>query len=106
MKEYIYRIQPVRPELLTDGPTHEEMEHLGRHFAYLQELTEKGVIILAGRTLNTDPTSFGIVIFLADDDEHAMDIMNDDPAVSGEVMTAALFPYSVALMTKKRPDKE
>ena len=105
MKEYLYLIRPVRPELLTDGPTAQEREYLGKHFSYLQKLTDEGVVILAGRTLNTDPSSFGIVIFLAKDDEAAERIMNDDPAVHGGVMTAELFPYSVALMTKRRFDK-
>jgi hypothetical protein len=34
---------------------------LGRHFEYLNALMQRGVVWLAGRTLTTDPASFGIV---------------------------------------------
>ena len=51
--------------MLTEGPTPEEERVVGEHFAHLEDLTERGVLILAGRTLNTDETSFVIVMFRA-----------------------------------------
>ena len=36
---YLYRIQPTRHEMLTEGTTPEEAEIIGEHFAYLQRLT-------------------------------------------------------------------
>jgi len=98
--EYLYRIQSTRPELLTDGPTPDEAGALEGHFAYLQDLTDRGVVLLAGRTLNTDPSNFGIVIFRAESAAAAQEIMTNDPAVAGGVMTAELFPYRVALLGK------
>ena len=44
---YLYRIQPTRLEMLTHGPTVEEAEIVTQHFAYLQRLTEQGVVVLA-----------------------------------------------------------
>jgi uncharacterized protein YciI len=101
---FLYKIQPVRPEMLSAGPTPEEEEAVSRHFDYLQGLTEAGVVLLAGRTLNTDPSSFGIVIFRAGSEEAARQIVADDPAVKQRIMRAELYPYRIALLgTLPRP---
>ncbi len=100
MPQYLYRIQPTRAAMLPDGPTEQEAATVSAHFNYLKTLVEQGVVILAGRTLNTDPTSFGIVIFNAASDEAARALVDADPAVSGGVMRAELFPYRVALIAE------
>ena len=100
--QYLYKIQPTRPEMLTDGPTPEEEAIVSDHFAYLKGLTEQGIVILAGRTLNTDESSFGIVIFEAESEEAARKVMNNDPAIQQGVMRAELFPYRIALMAETR----
>jgi uncharacterized protein YciI len=64
----------------------------------LKDLKEKGVVILAGRTLNTDSSSFGIVIFRVDSEDAAHKIMENDPAVVNRVMRAELYPYRIAFM--------
>lgn len=98
--QYLYKIQPTRLEMLTTGPTPEEAAIVSQHFAYLKGLTEQDVVVLAGRTLNTDESSFGIVIFNATSEESAHSIMNDDPAVKNGVMRAELYPYRIAVMAK------
>ncbi|MBC8647435.1 MAG: hypothetical protein H7X85_09750 [Thermoanaerobaculia bacterium] len=98
--EFLYRIQPARPAMLIES-TAEEDALVGKHFAYLKDLTRRGVVILAGRTLNSDPSSFGIVIFRAESQAAAEKIMRADPAVSAGIFRADLFPYSVALMEGK-----
>ena len=101
---FLYKIQPVRPDMLSVGPTPEEGETISQHFDYLQGLTEAGVVLLAGRTLNTDHSSFGIVILRAGSEEEARRIMVDDPAVKRRVMRAELYPYRIALLgTLPRP---
>jgi uncharacterized protein YciI len=95
--EFLYKIQPVRLGMLTEGPTAEEQRIVSEHFEYLKGLTGAGVVLLAWRTLNTDSTSFGIVIFTAASEDEARRIMNDDPAVRQGVMKADLFPYRIAL---------
>lgn len=95
---YLYKIQPVRPEMLTDGPTPEEEQAVSQHFDYLQRLTQAGVVFLAGRTLNTDPASFGVVIFTAETETEARQIMHTDPAVRQRVMRAELYPFRIALL--------
>ncbi len=84
--------------MLADGPSPEEQAVIAQHFAYLTELTEQGVVIMAGRTLNTDSSAFGIVIFRADSESEAIAIMQGDPAVGQGVMRAELYPYRVALI--------
>ena len=35
-KHYLYRIQPTRPGMLTEGPTAEEQRVVSEHFQYLK----------------------------------------------------------------------
>ena len=65
LKEFLYRIQPTRPAMLRSGATPQESAAVEAHFHYLKDLTAKGVVILAGRTLTDDESTFGIVIFRA-----------------------------------------
>lgn len=98
MNQWIYVLKVTRLEMLTEGPTPEEDEIVGRHFDYLQDLTEKGVMILMGRTQNNDESTFGVAIFEAENEEAARRIMENDPAVAGGVMRATLYPYKIALI--------
>jgi len=45
MRQWIYVLKPARLGMLTEGSTPEEDEIVSRHFAYLKDLTEKGVMI-------------------------------------------------------------
>ena len=99
-QQYLYRIQAVRPEMLSEGSTPEEDAVVSQHFDYLKRLTDQGVVLLAGRTLNTDSSSFGIVIFQAESEDAARAIVHNDPAVVNRVMRAELFPYRIALQTQ------
>ena len=99
--EYLNKIQPVRPEMLTEGLTPFEKQTMSDHFERLKELMVKGVVILAGRTQNTDYSSFGIVIINAGSEEEARKIMHDDPAVKNKVVRGELFPYKIALLRAK-----
>ena len=98
MNQWLYVLKPSRIGMITEGPTPEESEIVGRHFAHLQDLTAKGVMILMGRTQNNDESTFGICIFEAEDESAARRIMESDPAVGAGVMRAELYPYKIALM--------
>jgi uncharacterized protein YciI len=90
--------------MLSVGLTPEEDQIISEHFAYLKDLTEAGVVLLAGRTLNTDCSWFGIVILTASSEQEARQIMLNDPAVQQRVMRAELYPYRIALLgTLPRP---
>jgi uncharacterized protein YciI len=72
------------------------------HFNYLKDLTEKGIVFLAGRTVNQPMSDedFGIVILETDTIEEARNIMENDPSVKGKVMHAKLYDFSLALLKK------
>ncbi|MCY3778958.1 MAG: YciI family protein [Chloroflexi bacterium] len=106
MPTYIYRIQPVRPEMLSAGATEEESRIAGEHFAYLKALMEDGVLILAGRTLNNDYSAFGIAIFNARDDEHMRQITAGDPGVAKKLFRAEWHPYRIALHAPENSGRE
>ena len=92
--QFLYTIRPTREGFLIES-TPEENRIVDEHFAYLKALIEGGVVLLAGRTLNTDSSSLGIVIFEAE--AAANEIMRSDPAVRASVLQATLFPHRVAL---------
>ena len=97
MPTYIYRIQPTRQDMLRDGPTEDEARLTAAHFAYLQEQQAAGSLILAGRTLSTDESAFGIAIFEARDDEGMQRLTEDDPGVAGGLFRAEWHPFRIAL---------
>ena len=103
MSQFLYRIQPARLGMLTEGPTEREAAIVNEHFEYLQKLVAEGVVFMAGRTLNADERTFGIVFFAAATEAAAMALMQNDPAVKLGMMKAELFPYRVALWSAKAP---
>lgn len=48
---FLYLIHPPRPTFVMDM-TAEEREVVGRHFAYLQDLANRGKLLLAGPCLD------------------------------------------------------
>jgi uncharacterized protein YciI len=98
--QFMYVLKPTRLGMLTEGSTPEERDTVSRHFAYFKDLTEKGVMILMGRTQNSDESTFGIAIFEAENEAAARQIMENDPAILGGVMTATLYPYKIALIRR------
>lgn len=96
--QWLYKIQVVRPEMLTEGATPEEDDLTTRHFNYLKDLAAKGVVILAGRTLTSEYSGFGLIIFKANSEAAAREIVQNDPGVKHKVFRAELFPYRIAVM--------
>lgn len=98
--QFIYKLKLI-PKLLDENNwTDYENEIVGRHFEILQNLLKEGRLILAGRTLNMDPSGFGLVILEVESEEEARNIMENDPAVKEKIMSAELYPYRVALIAK------
>lgn len=58
---------------------------------------DENKLVLAGPTLNGD---FGIVIFEAENEEEAKNIMRNDPAVMKKVVTSELYPFRISLLRK------
>lgn len=99
-KQYIYVLKLINRLLDENNWTKEDENIVGEHFNKLKENTLEGKVILAGRTLNTDEDSFGIVIFEAENDEEDNNFMNNEPAVKKGIMTAKVYPYKIALLRK------
>jgi len=97
LEQFLYRIQPVRHDMLTKGATASESRIVSEHFNYLKRLTENGVVILAGRTQTTDYSSFGIVLLRAETIEAAREIMLNDKVVKNNVFRAELYLYKTSL---------
>jgi uncharacterized protein YciI len=57
-------------------------------------------VTLAGRTTEPLTTTFGIVIFEADNEQFAREFMEADPAVRAGLMPATRHPCAVALRRK------
>ena len=93
--EFVYLLEPTRPEM-PEQPTDNEQAVVREHFDHLTRLLEDGRLILAGRTL-TKGSVLGIVVFEAESEEAAEEIMAKDPAVARGVMRATLHPYRIAL---------
>jgi uncharacterized protein YciI len=98
MQAYIYMIRANRAEMLRTGLNEEESAAFHAHSAYLEDLTKKGTLILAGRTMSPED-SVGIGIFYANSDEEARRIVDNDPFVSRGVVTPTLTQFSVATGT-------
>ncbi|MGF3101985.1 YciI family protein [Rossellomorea sp. DUT-2] len=99
--EFIYVLKLIPRLHKEENWTTEDEGIVQRHFERLKELTDSGVVILAGRTLNEEENAFGIVVFEAEDVEKAREFMKEDPTVKEGIMTAELFPYRVALLRKE-----
>ena len=97
-KQFIYVLK-LTPRLLEEKNwTEQDNQIVGRHFRRLQKLHKEGRVLMAGRTLNADPSQFGIVVFEAASEEEARELMEADDAVKEKIMTAQLFPFRVALI--------
>jgi uncharacterized protein len=95
--QFLYTLKLI-PELLVEKNwTDRENNMVYEHFKVLQDLLKENKLIMAGKTDNLDATTFGLVILQVDNEETARTIMENDPTVKGGIMTAELYPYSVAL---------
>ena len=95
--QFLYRIVPTRQEMLVSGPTEREMQVIDAHFAHLQKLAADGVVLMAGRTLDTGPATWGIVVFQAATLAEAQAVMHADPAIARGVMRSELSAYRLAI---------
>lgn len=97
MRQFVYFCVPCRATFLEDA-TEEENEIVEQHFQYLQNLLAKKRLILGGRCQDGPP---GIVVFEAESDQAAKEVVDNDPAVKAGIFTAELRPYRVALMRSR-----
>jgi uncharacterized protein YciI len=103
MENYVYKLKLKEEYMDLSKWTEKEEQIVTDHFLRLKKFTEKGKVILAGRTPDeTDPEGFGIVIFEAENKKEAQQFMNNDPAISKGIMEGQLFPFRLALIRKTK----
>lgn len=95
--QFLYKLKLIPELLLEENWTDKENSMVYEHFKVLQGLLKENKLIMAGKTDNLDASTFGLVILQVDSEEIARTIMENDPTVKGGIMTAELYPYSVAL---------
>ena len=99
-QQFLYMLR-VAPHLYDEAKwSDKDQAATSRHFARLKKATADGQVIMAGRTTEALDKTFGLVVFEAVDEKAAKAFMEADPAVVAGVMTATLYPYSVALQRK------
>lgn len=69
-------------------------EIVGKHFAYLQELSKAGEVKMAGRFSDV---LIGLTMIEADSHERAVEIMKNDPAIKAGIFHGEVYRWSVAL---------
>jgi uncharacterized protein YciI len=94
MNRYLILLTPRRETFLQDA-TAEEMAVVERHFEYLQNLLAKGRLILAGRCEEGPP---GIVVFEAESEEAAREVLDNDPAIEAGIFRGEVHPFRLALL--------
>ncbi len=97
MKQFIYVLKPIPRLRVAENWAQTDEDKVSLHFNYLTELLAKEVLLLAGKTDGLNDHTFGIVILQCDSHDNAKAIMEADPAVKYGVMTADLYPYTIAL---------
>ena len=95
---YILTLKPEYHSL--ENWTEQANETIELHFDYLKKKFEDGVMKHVGRTdldFGHDDLH-GYVVFESENQEMATSIMNNDPAVSNELMNAKLLPYKIVFL--------
>jgi uncharacterized protein len=99
-KQFIYVLRLV-PRLYEEQAwTKEDNAAFDKHSNRLKEATDRGQVILAGRAAESLDKTFGIVVFEAKDQEAALEFINGDPIVAASLVTAEIYPFSLALARK------
>jgi uncharacterized protein YciI len=90
MPEFTYYVRPPRPTFAEDCSP-DEAAIVGRHFNYLKEAFEQGVVTFVGRSTDLGPV--GLCVFSADDEATAKQFLANDPAVAEGVFTGEIHPF-------------
>jgi len=92
MAEWMYFLLPPRDDFAATMCPEEQAAFDG-HLTYMEELLEKGTLVLAGPTLG--PANTGLVVFEAEDGDAARAIMDADPPVAQGLVRGQLRPFRI-----------
>lgn len=92
--QFVYIIRPLK-ENFAETATESENEIMGLHFNYLKEMLASGKLIMAGPETTG---KFGLCVIETESEQEARHIMENDPAVRSQIVSAELYPYRVSLI--------
>ena len=95
--QYLVRLLGTRagwPENMTS----EEERIMGEHFEYLRDLTEKGIVLMAGPVFDF---KFGLIVLEVKSESELEKIMQAEPSVVQGVHTYDKSIMRVSLMAKR-----
>lgn len=96
--QFVYTLKLI-PRLLDEKNwAQSDNEAVSAHFKQLKTYLSEGKLVMAGRTLNSDASQFGIVVLEVNSEAEARTIMENDAAVKAGIMTAQLLPFYTALI--------
>ena len=94
MRQFLFRLEPVRADFTLQNMTDAERPVVAEHAAHLKTLLDQGTLIMAGQAF--DPKGFwGIVIVNATDPEAATTLMNQDPAIKSKMFRGVVVPFQI-----------
>jgi uncharacterized protein YciI len=93
--QFLIRLFPHRGVALLTNPSPEERTIMAAHRNYVEVLANRGHLILAG--LSDDTNIEGLVIIEADSEDEARGLMVNDPFVLGDLVRAELRPFRTVL---------
>lgn len=94
MPTFCYQNQLVDPTVI-HNPDNATKATMSEHFTYLKDALATGQLVLAGPC---EDLAFGLVIYHAENEQAALDFMENDPAIREGLMTAELHPFRVSLI--------
>ena len=94
MPTFCYQNQLVDLSVIQD-PDEATQATMRAHFTYLKDALASGQLVLAGPC---EDLAFGLVIYHAENEQAALDFMENDPAIQEGLMTAELHPFRVSLI--------
>jgi uncharacterized protein YciI len=102
MAEWFCYLRPQRPGFSPSSMTAAEIDAWERHAERLDADTARGIVILAGPTL--DDPAVGLLAFEADDEESARAYVAADPTVAEGHTTAELHPFRASFLRGRTAD--
>lgn len=104
--EFIYKTVLIDRLFFEENWTEEDERITSEHFQFLLDLKDKNQLVLAGKTQGLDLSTYGIVIFKANNYTEALKVMNQDPAIKNGIMTGTLHEYSLAIFNPDYTKKD
>ncbi len=99
-KQFALIMKATGPEFFKKTQESDGMQLVSKHFQKLQALTQQGVCIFSGHSLNRDETGFGIIVVRADSEAAAQKIIDDDDLVKAGLVRGTVFPFQVVTAGK------